>query len=212
MRRCNFLLLVVLTVLALNIFLLSSCALAQDKASKNQDGKTTVEAQCAEEETRKIWETLKKTDAVKERLKGVTETGNCLDFIQSVKHIDLNDDGQSELSVVGTPKLYATGDSAAVWIFQKTGEDYRQLLQESDVGYKILDETTDGFHDLYFVSRRKPRRFVLSTYQYKNSRYESVKCLVGIPFGNGDQSKLFSCNNEKGMKEFEKANGIIGKP
>lgn len=210
MRRTAFYLSVAFFTFGMNSSFLSSCVLAQENAVKNQNKQTSAE-ECADKEKLKIWETLKKTDYVREQLKGAPETGNCADYIESVKPIDLNDDGQSELFVFGTPKLYAPAASA-VWILQKIGEDYRQILQERDVNYKILKESSNGFHDLYFVTRRAPRRFVLSTYQYKNNRYESVKCLVGIPFGTGEQAKLFNCDNEKGMAEFEKANGITNKP
>lgn len=163
---------------------------------------------CADRETSEIWKLVKKTEFVTGYLRGETETGDCKDYLAITKRIDLNDDGADELYVEGGSKI-SPATFRPSWIFQKTANGYRLLLEERDDKFKILKEITEGFHDLYFVSRRTTRTISLSTYQYKNGKYESVKCLVSVPFGDGQQAKLFNCANQKGIEEFEKENGRI---
>jgi len=160
---------------------------------------------CADRETLEIWKRLKKTRYVIDQLQGETETGNCKDYIRTIKHIDLNNDGRNELYVISAPKIHPSA-FAVIWIFQKTGGSYRQILEERDENYKILKTKTNGFHDLYFISRRTTHTMFLSTYKFKNGEYESVKCLVAFPLGAGEKTKLFDCDNEKGIEEFEREN------
>ncbi len=75
--------------------------------------------QCKDRETLKIWKALKKTKYVIDQLQGETETGDCKDYIEAIKHIDLNDDGQNELYVISAPKIHPAS-FAEIWIFQKS--------------------------------------------------------------------------------------------
>ena len=157
---------------------------------------------CRSREALKIWRILRKTDYMKGFL-GDKETGDCRDYLEITHRIDLNGDGQPELYVESG---YKTGPVSfrTAWIFQKKKNTYQEILGlERDDNFKVMKTKTTGFHDLSFISRRDVGSAFLSTYKYKNGKYESVKCRVGV-YDNGVIVKKFDCENEKGLAEFYK--------
>lgn len=157
---------------------------------------------CRSKEKLKIWKILKKTDYVKGFLEDEKEAGNCDQYIDSIKHLDLNGDGQDELYVISGTKIHPVS-FATIWIYQKVGNTYKEILEERDENYKILKTKTNGFHDLSYVSRRTTFTAFHSNYKYKNGEYQSVKCSVGVPYEKGAKTKFFNCDDDEKIEEFE---------
>lgn len=74
--------------------------------------------------------------------------------VVSLRPIDLNGDGQSEYEVSGNPGCACIGARrCAKWIYQRTPEGYRQILEmvQPDEGIGVRKTRTDGYSDLEVV-------------------------------------------------------------
>jgi hypothetical protein len=157
---------------------------------------------CKDKEALKIWQILKKSDYINGQTNGVTETGDCHQYLQITHRLDLNDDGQAEIYVESGIRTGPVSFQIA-WIYQKKGNTYKRILDnERDDNFKVLKTKTNGFHDLHFVSRRDIGSVYISDYKYENGTYNSVRCRVGFYDGGILNKQLFDCDDEKGMNEF----------
>jgi len=164
--------------------------------------KTKQKFVCKSKEKYKVWNVLKNTEFVKGMLEHQDDAENCNECIAEIKHLELNNDGQDELLVVSGFRLHPSS-FLITWILQKTQNGYRIVLDERNDEFTILKNRTNGFSDLFFVSRRTIQSEFLSHYRYRNGEYRTASCKVKFYASSGKKTKIFNCDDEKEIEKYE---------
>ena len=157
---------------------------------------------CNNKELLGIWNEIWKDNFLKEFFENGIPEGDCAEYLDISRMVDLNDDGKKELIVKGKGRISAAS-TMPIWVIQKNTSNYKILLQEQGEFYKIEKTKTNGYRDLYFPSRRTVMSSFLSTYKFKEGVYHRSKCQVEFFYEESKFRKIFNCNDKKRIKDFE---------
>lgn len=153
---------------------------------------------CNDKKLLPIWNELKKDKEFQKRADdGFYREAECsimLDF----KKIDLNDDGKKEIVLQGNNPNLCQRDDCLIWIFERKGSKYKQILQSSATSDAEVSSYTDKrgltIHKAklygYKTITTKGGRSALAiqhTYQFDGNQYRKTECLTFEYQVNGEQ-------------------------
>ncbi|QZE15627.1 hypothetical protein K4L44_07285 [Halosquirtibacter laminarini] len=115
----------------------------------------------------------------------------------SYENIDLNGNGKPEC-FVGIPNGYYCGSGGCTFFLMDEKLDLKQQFSVSDVPFRVLKSSHDGWNDLVIMSNGRPHLMI-----YKNGHYPSNPSVEPIWKGNESVvKKTVFGNYYKGAKRY----------
>jgi hypothetical protein len=101
---------------------------------------------------------------------------DCSDFISVDKFVDLNNDGQSEIMIVGNKIPFCSSGGCDIWIFQKNSRERYKKLFSIFGSVKVMKSKTNGYRDLEHSFRFSSDEFSRKVYKFNGIKYIPNQC------------------------------------
>ena len=167
------------------------------------------EPTCNNKKLLPIWNELIKESEFQELAKDFYRNADC-SIMLDVMAIELNGDGQKELILQGNNPNLCSRTDCRVWIFEKKGNKYKQILQSwatlkmeianypDERGLRFSPIKVNGYKTISTkVNSNDTINDTKYTYQFDGDRYQEIECLTFDHFIENEELSIKPCKTTR---------------
>lgn len=178
--------------------ILTSPSIAVESVPNKPTGKTS----CKNKFFLKIYEEYINSKNTDEDILNYIKTTNCEDNFRVEKAVDLNNNGKKEIIVRGIEGSWVCGatGNCGEWVFEKNGNNFRELLNESGETLTIKKSKTNNYNDIFIKYHFGAAESFQTTYKFNGSKYVESSCNF-VSYSSEDKKSVMTCKEKD--KEFQ---------